>query len=259
VTLEFESVEKRYQDGTVALAGVSFTVPKGQLCVVLGPSGAGKSTLLRCVNGLIQPSNGRVRINGVPVDPQSLEDIRPKVGMIHQSFNLVDRSTVAMNVITGALPKVGTLSAMLGLFPTSYRRKACELVADVGLSELHLKRRVSELSGGQQQRVGIARAFMLNPEIVLADEPVASLDPQTSADILALLAREARMRGTTVLCSLHQIELATAFADRIVAMRGGTLSFDGPPQALTREVIEAIYKPPNVAQFVYPHPAGARP
>jgi phosphonate transport system ATP-binding protein len=257
--LAFESVEKSYPDGTVALAGISFTVPKGQLCVILGPSGAGKSTLLRCVKGLVRPSGGRVCIDGVPVDSQSLKDIRPSVGLIHQGFNLVGRSNVAMNVIAGALPKVGTLSALLGIFPQAYRRKACELVGDVGLSELHLKRRVSELSGGQQQRVGIARAFMLDPEIVLADEPVASLDPQTSADILALLAREARMRGATVLCSLHQIELATAFADRIVAMRAGRLAFDGPPQALTPAAIAAIYGPANITKFPSHQPSGVRP
>lgn len=257
MTLEFETVEKHYADGTVALAGVSFTVPKGQLCVVLGPSGAGKSTLLRCVNGLVQPSSGCVRINGVPVNPQSLADIRPTVGMIHQGFNLVGRSSVAMNVIAGALPKVATLPALFGVFPRHYRGKACELVSEVGLSEIHLKRRVSELSGGQQQRVGIARAFMLDPEIVLADEPVASLDPQTSADILALLAREARMRSATVLCSLHQIELATAFADRIVAMRDGRLAFDGPPQTLTPAAIKAIYGSAVAAKFPSKQPLGA--
>ena len=136
MTLEFETVEKHYADGTVALAGVSFTVPKGQLCVVLGPSGAGKSTLLRCVNGLVQPSSGCVRINGVPVNPQSLADIRPTVGMIHQGFNLVGRSSVAMNVIAGALPKVATLPALFGVFPRHYRGKACELVSEVGLSPL---------------------------------------------------------------------------------------------------------------------------
>ncbi|HEY4275154.1 MAG TPA: phosphonate ABC transporter ATP-binding protein [Rhizomicrobium sp.] len=256
--LTLEAVEKRYPDGTVALANVTFKVPKGQLCVILGPSGAGKSTLLRCVNGLAQPSAGLVRIDGVPVDRLSLRNIRSSVGMIHQSFNLVARSSVATNVIAGALPRVAALPALFGIFPKIYKRKACELIGQVGLSELHLKKRVSELSGGQQQRVGIARAFMLDPRIVLADEPVASLDPQTSADILALLAREARMRGTTVLCSLHQIELATAFADRIVAVRAGRLVFDGPPQALTPEAIESIYGSGNITRFPSPLPSGAR-
>jgi phosphonate transport system ATP-binding protein len=249
LTLVFDDVAKHYPDGTAALNGVSLTIPKGQFCVILGPSGAGKSTLLRCVNGLVQPSRGRVLIDKVAVDASSLKTIRPTVGMIHQGFNLVSRSSVAANVISGALPKVGAMQALSGVFPQTYRRKACELVRDVGLSELHLKRRVSELSGGQQQRVGIARAFMLDPAVILADEPVASLDPQTSADILALLAREAISRGSTVLCSLHQVDLAREFADRIVAMRAGAIAFDGTPRDLTAEIVERIYGAPNVTRL----------
>jgi phosphonate transport system ATP-binding protein len=249
VTLVFDDVAKHYPDGTAALNGISLTIPKGQLCVILGPSGAGKSTLLRCANGLVQPSRGQVLLDGIPVDASSLKAIRPAIGMIHQSFNLVSRSSVAANVISGALPRVGVLRALSGFFPQTYRSKACELVRDVGLSELHLKRRVSELSGGQQQRVGIARAFMLDPAIILADEPVASLDPQTSADILALLAREANARGSTVLCSLHQVDLAREFADRIVAVRAGRIAFDGAPRELTAEVINSIYGAPNVTRL----------
>jgi phosphonate transport system ATP-binding protein len=241
LSLVFEAVEKRYPDGTVALAGVSFAVPKGEFCVILGPSGAGKSTLLRCVNGLVRPSSGRVLIDGTPMSPKSLPRLRPTVGMIHQGFNLVTRATVAANVISGALPKVPTWRALAAVYPRAHQRKACELIADVGLAEIHLRRRVSELSGGQQQRVGIARAFMLDPAIVLADEPVASLDPQTSADILALLSREARVRGSTVLCSLHQIELAVRFADRIIAMRSGRVVFDGSPASLTPAIIGRFY------------------
>jgi phosphonate transport system ATP-binding protein len=257
LSLVFQGVEKRYPDGTAALAGVSFEVPKGEFCVILGPSGAGKSTLLRCVNGLVQPSAGRVLIDGVAVGPRTLPRLRPSVGMIHQSFNLVNRSSVAANVIAGALPKVSTWAALAGLYPRHYQRKACELVAQVGLSELHLKRRVGELSGGQQQRVGIARAFMLDPAIVLADEPVASLDPQISADILALLAREARARGSTVLCSLHQIELALQFADRIIAVRAGEIVFDGLPVDLTPERVSGFYAgDPTIAPL--PRAAGGR-
>jgi phosphonate transport system ATP-binding protein len=241
LSLIFQQVEKRYPDGTAALAGVSFEVPKGQFCVILGPSGAGKSTLLRCVNGLVQPSGGQVTIDGVVVGPRSLQRLRPTIGMIHQSFNLVTRASVAANVIAGALPNVSTLAALAGVYPRDLRRKACELVSQMGLTELHLKRRVSELSGGQQQRVGIARAFMLDPAVVLADEPVASLDPQISADILALLSREARARGSTVLCSLHQIELALEYADRIIAVRGGRIVYDGLPTSLTPETVRGFY------------------
>jgi phosphonate transport system ATP-binding protein len=239
--LNFESVAMRYADGTQALGGVSLQVPTGQFCVVLGSSGAGKSTLLRMANGLVKPTQGTVQVEGVHIAADSLARIRPRIGMIHQQFNLVARSTVADNVLAGALPAMPTWRALLGLFSDEARRKACALVESVGLQEQHLLRRVSELSGGQQQRVGIARAFMLDPPLVLADEPVASLDPQTSHDVLSLLRTQARERGTTVLCSLHQIELACEFADRIVALRHGAVVFDGAPGAFDPQVFDAIY------------------
>ncbi len=255
MNLVFEHVGKRYADGTIALDDVSFEVPSGQFCVILGRSGAGKSTLLKCVNGLAVPSEGRVIVDGVEVTPGTLRRLRPRVAMIHQSFNLVPRANVATNVISGALPAVSTARAILGLFPKVLRDKACALVADVGLGAEHLRRRVATLSGGQQQRVGIARAFMLDPAYVLADEPVASLDPQSSIDILALLEREAKERGATVLCSLHHIELALRFADRIVALRDGRIVFDGPPDALADSRLGRIYEsrmaePPRFPQAV---------
>ena len=239
--LRFDSVGMRYADGTVALGTVTLHIPRGQFCVVLGSSGAGKSTLLRMANGLVVPTRGAVHVDGVRVAPSTLAVLRPRIGMIHQQFNLVLRATVAENVLAGALPAMPTWRALLGLFTDEARRKACELVESVGLQEQHLFRRVSELSGGQQQRVGIARAFMLDPPLVLADEPVASLDPQTSHDVLSLLRTQARERGTTVLCSLHQVELACEFADRIVALRHGTVVFDGAPGAFDPRVFDAIY------------------
>ncbi|WP_439534405.1 phosphonate ABC transporter ATP-binding protein [Polymorphobacter sp.] len=241
MSLVFDHVGKRFPDGTVALADVSFEVPAGQFCVILGRSGAGKSTLLRCVNGLATPGSGKVTVGGVEVAAATLRRLRPRIGMIHQSFNLVPRASVATNVIAGALPAVSTGRALLGLFPRTLRQKACALIADVGLGEAHLQRRVASLSGGQQQRVGIARAFMLEPDYVLADEPVASLDPQTSLEIMALIRREAKQRGATVLCSLHQIDLAMRFADRILALREGRVVFDGPPKALASSGLGQIY------------------
>lgn len=239
--LRFDSVGMRYADGTVALEGVTLSIPHGEFCVVVGASGAGKSTLLRMANGLVGPTSGTVQVGGVAIEARSLAQIRPRIGMIHQQFNLVLRSTVAVNVLSGTLPALPGWRAMLGLFPQPARRKACELVDAVGLQEQHLSRRASELSGGQQQRVGIARAFMLDPPLVLADEPVASLDPQASVEVLALLRRQARERGTTVLCSLHQVDLARAFADRIVALRDGSIVFDGPPAAFDASASRAIY------------------
>jgi phosphonate transport system ATP-binding protein len=218
-------------------------VPRAQFCVVLGASGAGKSTLLRCLNGLAVPTAGKIIVDSAPVTRKSLKALRPRMGMIHQSFALVERATVANNVVAGALPKIPTLSALLGLIPRHYQRKACQLLAEVGLGEEHLARRADALSGGQQQRVGIARAFMLDPDIILADEPVASLDPTTSRDILGLIKAEAETRGATVMCSLHQIDLAQTFADRIIALKAGRVVFDGLPGAITPAITEEIYGP----------------
>lgn len=239
--IEFDDVHVHYPDGCIALAGVSFRVPPGQFCVILGPSGSGKSTLLRTVNGLVTPTSGRVSIGGLRVERKTLPILRPAIGMIHQHFGLVDRLSAATNVVCGALPAISLARAALGLFPERHRRKACELMAAVGLGPEHLRRRVRDMSGGQQQRVGIARAFMLDPSVVLADEPVASLDPKISAEVLLLLKDQAKSRGATVLCSLHQIDLARAFSDRIIALGGGRVIFDGPPDKLTTEHLARIY------------------
>src|SRR5215471_13906257 len=185
--VRFRAASKRYPDGTVALGEVTLDVPRGQFCVVLGSSGAGKSTLLRAVTGLTTLSSGSTEVDGITVAPKTLAAVRSKVGMVHQSLSLVGRATVLNNVLCGTLHQISTMRAMLALFPEPYRKKACVLLADLGLSEAHLYRRASELSGGQQQRVAIARAFILDPAVVLADEPVASLDMAMSQTILQLL------------------------------------------------------------------------
>jgi phosphonate transport system ATP-binding protein len=237
----FAGVGKTFADGTRALNDVSFAVAAGEFCVILGPSGSGKSTLLRTVNGLAVPDAGCIVLGGEALTPITLPRLRRRVAMIYQQFALVNRASVAHNVIAGALPEMPTLRAVLGLFGAKDKQKACDLLAAVGLAPEHLMRRVSELSGGQQQRVGIARAFMADPTVILADEPVASLDPRTSRDIMTLLRREARERGATVLCSLHQLDLAMEFADRIVALRNGEAIFNGPPSAFTASVETRIY------------------
>lgn len=239
--IDFEDVHVRYPDGCVALAGVSFRVKAGQFCVILGPSGSGKSTLLRTVNGLVTPTSGRIAVGGMTVERKNLPVLRPTIGMIHQHFGLVDRLSAATNVISGALPATSLARAALGLFAERHRHKACELLAAVGLGPEHLRRRVRDMSGGQQQRVGIARAFMLDPGVILADEPVASLDPKISADVLGLLKEQAKSRGATVLCSLHQIDLARAFSDRIIALGDGSVVFDGPPDQLSSAHLAGIY------------------
>jgi phosphonate transport system ATP-binding protein len=237
----FRAVSKRFPDGTQALKGVSFNVARGAFCVLLGPSGSGKSTLLRCINGLATPSVGEVLIDGQAVTDKVLPDIRRKVSMIHQQFGLVDRASVAENMMGGALAEIPTWQALLGLYPDHFKAKACELLQSVGLSPEHLQRRAGDLSGGQRQRVGIARALMLDPQIIVADEPVASLDPRISQEIMELLRQAARQRGVTVLCSLHQVALAREHADQIVGLQSGVLIFDAPVGNLSDGDFSDIY------------------
>jgi phosphonate transport system ATP-binding protein len=245
--VSFAGLHKTFSGGLQALRDVSFEVAAGEFCVVLGASGSGKSTLLRSVNGLVSLDQGSIRVGDEQLSAQTLQRLRRKIAMIYQQFNLVERASVAHNVVAGAIAETSTMGVMLGLFGRQAEEKACELLASVGLGPEHLRRRISELSGGQQQRVGIARAFMADPQLILADEPVASLDPRSSDDILALLHRHARQRNTTVLCSLHQLDLARKFADRVVALRSGQLVFSGRPSDLTARVVDEIYNTANSA------------
>lgn len=257
--VRFEAVSKQYPDGTQALKSVSLGVPKGQFCVVLGPSGAGKSTLLRLLNGLTQPNAGELFFAGEQVTKRNLRSVQKRVAMIHQSFNLVPRLPVISNVLSGMLPEISTPAALLGVFSAGMQRKACRLIDRVGLGEEHVYRRAGELSGGQQQRVGIARAFIGDPLVVLADEPVASLDPSISRSILSLLKEASREQDATVLCSLHQVDLAREFADRVIGMRGGRVVFDGGAEELTDEVLCVIYDGSRTKTEVRPDkPSAAR-
>jgi len=239
--IQFDQVHKTFPGGVHAVKGVSLQVKRGECCVLLGTSGAGKSTLLRMVNGLTEPTSGTVSVAGQVVDRRSMLSIRRQVGTVHQRFNLSPRLSVLDNVLCGALCRVGTVRSLLRLFPLALKRKACELLAQVGLDESQLDRRAADLSGGQQQRVAIARAFMSDPILILADEPVASLDPSTSRRVLDLLRTTCQHHGTTILCTLHQVDLARTFADRIVAMAHGQVIFDGTGESLTDEVEQSIY------------------
>ncbi|MCS6854916.1 MAG: phosphonate ABC transporter ATP-binding protein [Elioraea sp.] len=239
--LVFDRITKTWPGGVRALDDVSFVVPRGAFVVLLGPSGAGKSTLLRMANGLVSPSSGAVVVDGIPVRRDTLPAVQRRVAMVHQQFNLVERLSVAANILSGAVAAVPAWRALLWWYPPSLRRRAWELCRAVGLSEREFFRRTATLSGGQQQRVGIARALILEPALLLADEPVASLDPMIAREILALLRDLARARGTSVLCSLHQIDLARDFADRIVGLSEGRAVFDGPPKALDEAAIGRIY------------------
>lgn len=240
--LEVEGLGLRYSDGTRALEGLDLALPQGQFCVVLGPSGSGKSSLLRLVNGLARATAGRIVLDGQTLRDDDLRRRGQCMATIHQSIDLVPRLSVLDNVLTGSLARLPLWRALAGAFGARLQRRACQLLQEVGLDERQLYRRASELSGGQQQRVGIARAFMSQPAIVLADEPVASLDPEISRGVLALLRRAASTHGATVLCSLHQVDLAREFADRVVGLRAGRLVLDTDrPEQLDAEALGQLY------------------
>jgi phosphonate transport system ATP-binding protein len=239
--LELIDVTKRYPDGTLALDRVSLRVQRGEFVALLGASGAGKSTLLRVANGLVQPCEGTVHVDGTVLTPASLKRIRRSTAMVFQHFQLVPRLTVERNVLIGALARQRYWRALFSYFPMEERRRANRLLAEVGLREEQVYRRATELSGGEQQRVAIARAFLSDPRLLLADEPVASLDPALSAEILSLLRDQARKTATAVLCSLHQTSLAFRFANRIVCVRAGKIVADVAPSALTPEVLSNLY------------------
>jgi phosphonate transport system ATP-binding protein len=229
--------------GTVALDGVDLDVARGEFVAILGRSGAGKTTFLRCLNRLVEPTAGRVRVAGRTVTgapPAELRRLRRSIGMIFQQFNLVRRASVLTNVLAGRLGYVPALASLAGRFPGADRRLALECLAQVGMADL-AARRADRLSGGEQQRVAIARALAQSPEVILADEPTASLDPRLTGSIMDLLRRINAERGITLVVSQHQLETAVAYASRVVAFRRGRIAFDGPPGAITPAVVAAIY------------------
>jgi phosphonate transport system ATP-binding protein len=233
--ISIQSVSKRFPNGFEALKGIDAEIRSGSFTVVLGPSGAGKSTLLRLINGLETPTSGVVRIDGEAVGAHNLRHIRSKVAMVFQQFNLVNRLTVVTNVLTGRLAHRSALGSVFYLFRKEDMDIAQEVLSRVGLTEKAWIR-ADKLSGGQQQRVGIARALAQRPKVILADEPVASLDPVSSEEIMALL-RE----GITVVVNLHQVDLARRFADRIIGMNSGKIVFDGKPEQMTQAALRTIY------------------
>lgn len=240
--LTVEHLTKVYDNGTVALEDVSFTVPQGQFLAVIGLSGSGKSTLLRCINRLIEPSEGRILLDGEDITNASQEDlrrIRRRIGMVFQHFNLVHRSKVITNVLAGRLGYTNPGLSLINRFSKADVDTAIDRLARVGLAEKAYSR-ADQLSGGQQQRVGIARALMQEPEMVLADEPVASLDPVLAHSIMQYL-EGIQSDGVTVLCSLHFLDLVHRYADRAIALNHGKLMFDGSPDEITDAKFEEIY------------------
>jgi phosphonate transport system ATP-binding protein len=244
--LEIKNLTKVYNDGTVALDNVSFTVPDGEFLVVIGLSGAGKSTLLRCINRLVDPTEGQIIWNGVDVTALKGEDLRKmrrKIGMIFQHFNLVNRSSVMKNVMSGRLGYSPTFSSVFNKFSTPDMDKAEAVLQRLGITD-QAKKRADELSGGQQQRVGIARALMQDPEIILADEPVASLDPVLAHSILLNLEKLNQEDNLTVVCSLHYLDLVQRYAESVIGLRDGIIVYKGSRKeirAMTDDEFREIY------------------
>ncbi len=241
--LKIEHLTKIYDNGVLALDDVSFEVPDGQFVVIIGLSGSGKSTLLRCINRLIDPTEGRIIWNGLDITAatdEELRQIRRRFGMIFQHFNLVTRSKVITNVLAGRLGYTNPMWSLVNHFSREDKEMALAQLERVGIRDKAYNR-ADELSGGQQQRVGIARALMQNPELMLADEPVASLDPATSHSVMKYLELLNKEDGITILCSLHFLSLARAYADRIIALKDGRLEFDGLPDEIDDKRFKDIY------------------
>lgn len=241
--LQVQNLTKVYPNGTQALKNVSFEVADGEFLAVIGLSGSGKSTLLRCINRLIEPTSGKIFWNGVDVTAASTDDIRKirrQIGMVFQQFNLVKRSSVMTNVMSGRLGYMSTLPSLFHIYSAEDRARAIASLEQVGLEDKAFVR-ADSLSGGQQQRVGIARALMQEPRLILADEPVASLDPVLAHTILKYLEQLNKERGITILCSLHFLDLVHRYATRAIALKDGEVVFKGLPKEIDDAQFKAIY------------------
>ena len=241
--LRLQSLTKTYKTGDKALSDVSFDLPKGQVVGLIGPSGAGKSTLIRCINRLVEPSSGKVLLNNLDITALGTRDLRRarrRIGMIFQEYALVERLTVMENVLSGRLGYVPFWRSFTRRFPPADIARAFALLDRVGLSA-HVDKRADALSGGQRQRVGIARALEQEPELLLIDEPTASLDPKTSRQIMRLIVEICRENGLPAIINIHDVVLAQQFADRIIGLQAGRVVFDGPPSELSEDALTRIY------------------
>lgn len=241
--LKIEKLSKTYDSGTYALQDVSLVIDPGEFVVVLGKSGSGKSTLLRCINRLVEPTSGRIFLNETEItgaSPSRLRELRKKIGMVFQQYNLVERFSVQTNVLSGKLASMSNIASLLNLFPEADVEKSRQVLNRLGLAGKDLKRS-DKLSGGQQQRVGLARALMQNPELILADEPVSSLDPATSNQIMDLLAEFNEKDGMAVICNLHLPSLAKAYGSRIIVLSKGRIVYDGSPTDLSEDKLNSFY------------------
>ncbi|WP_289043376.1 phosphonate ABC transporter ATP-binding protein [uncultured Aliiroseovarius sp.] len=241
--LKITDLVKRYGKGDPVLKNLDLTIEGESVVSIIGSSGAGKSTLLRCINRLVEPTSGSIVLNGTELTTlqgRELRAARRKIGMVFQSFNLVDRLTVMENVQSGRLGYISTWAAVMRRYPKKDIRRAFELMERVGIAH-YADKRADELSGGERQRVGVVRALMQEPEILLADEPTASLDPKTSEQIMGLLRDLAGELKLPVLINIHNVNEAKIYTDRIVGMRYGRIIFDDKPDSLDQEAMDQIY------------------
>ena len=239
--LEIVNLKKTFDGGTEALRGVNLKVKRGEFLSILGPSGSGKTTLLRSINGLEKIENGKIFFDNEKIDENYLPEVQKKKGMIFQDFNLVNNLSAINNVLTGLLNSSSKFLSMFYLFTKEQKLKALQSLETVGLLKKAYKR-ADELSGGQRQRVGIARAIIKKPLLLLADEPVASLDPKAAELIMSLLKKVNRDSNITVICNLHQVDLASKYSDRIVGLLDGEIKFDQPASNIDKMGINQIYK-----------------
>lgn len=242
--LVIEDLVKRYGDGEPVLKGLDLAVEERSVTAVIGSSGAGKSTLLRCINRLVEPTTGSIRLNDVELTGlrgAELRHARRRIGMVFQGFNLLERLTVMENVLAGRLGYVGFWPAVLRRYPQEDVDRAYALLERVGLAR-YVNTRADALSGGERQRVGVVRALMQKPEILLADEPTASLDPKTADGIMRLMRELSAELSLPVLINIHNVVQAKQYAERIVGLRGGRIIFDGEPAALDDDAFERIYE-----------------
>ena len=238
--LEINDLKKTFDNGSPALKGVNLKINKGEFVSILGPSGSGKTTLLRSINGLESISGGEIYFNKKKVDDNSIKDVQKKTGMIFQEFNLVNNLSAINNVLTGLLNSSNKFLSLFYLFEKNQKLKALESLETVGLLEKSYNR-ADELSGGQRQRVGIARAIIKKPLLLLADEPVASLDPKAANIILSLLKKINKEFGTTIICNLHQADLAKKYSDRLIGLLDGKIIFDEKSNSINKLDLEQIY------------------
>jgi phosphonate transport system ATP-binding protein len=242
--LQVKDLRIRYnRSGPDILKGVSINVNPGDFFAIIGPSGAGKSTLIRCINRLVEPTEGDVILNGeniTKMGKRALRRARRSMAMIFQEFNLVERMSVMDNVLSGRLGYVGTFRSVLRMYPKKEIRRALELLERVGLSEF-VDKRSDELSGGQRQRVGIARALIQGPQILLVDEPTSSLDPKIAREVMGMIKTMSEELDVPVLCNIHDVQLALEFSNKVVGLQDGIKKFDGPTNQVDKSTLEEIY------------------